>query len=202
MLQKGLSRLRCRLNWKIAAVGCGSLCAVSRRCLRKSQEGSRCAVWVRESYSIIFLVGLDVCCSLAIVEAWRMYEAWDELRRLLTFLDRLPLRRTLAVTARFFLGKRMEDERKCAGSALQGNFPANGMHEPYDCHSRGNHREPFESERTLRPAQSSLGCPPMMRKAGVKFAEWYSTNYTISRAGDLTSFANFRKVLRRRVAPC
>jgi hypothetical protein len=32
-----------------------------------------------------------------------------------------------------------------------------------------------------------------MRRAGVKFADWYSTNYLNSRVGDLTRFAEFQK---------
>ena len=56
------------------------------------------------SYSIIFLLWLSFCCSLSIVEACRLYHLWDELKRLLTFLDRLPLRRTLAALRGFSWG--------------------------------------------------------------------------------------------------
>ena len=45
---------------------------------------------------MIFVLWLDVCGSLSIVESWRLYRLWGALKRLLTFLDRLPLRRTLA----------------------------------------------------------------------------------------------------------
>jgi hypothetical protein len=57
-----------------------------------------------ENYSIIFLVSLDICCSLAIVEAWRLCQIWSQLKRLLVFLDRLPMRRTLAARRGFFWG--------------------------------------------------------------------------------------------------
>src|SRR5205814_6571278 len=57
-----------------------------------------------QNYAIIFLVWLGVCCSLSAVEAWRLYHLWDELRRLLAFLDRLPLRRTMAALRGFSWG--------------------------------------------------------------------------------------------------
>jgi hypothetical protein len=56
------------------------------------------------NFSVIFLLGLDLCCSLSVVEACRLYHVWDELRRLLAFLDRLPLRRTLASLRGFSWG--------------------------------------------------------------------------------------------------
>src|SRR5260370_17203378 len=52
----------------------------------------------------MFLVCLDICCTLAIVETWRLCQLWEELRRLLAFLDRLPLRRTLASLRGFSWG--------------------------------------------------------------------------------------------------
>ena len=57
-----------------------------------------------ESYAIIFVLWLDICCSLLIIETWRLYHTWEELRRLLTFLDRLPLRRTMAALRGFSWG--------------------------------------------------------------------------------------------------
>src|SRR4029077_17574919 len=57
-----------------------------------------------KSYSIIFLLCLDACCTLAIVEAWRLCQVWEKLKRLLAFLDRLPLRRTMAALRGFSWG--------------------------------------------------------------------------------------------------
>ena len=42
-------------------------------------------------------------------------------------------------------------------------------------------------------AQSSLDALIDMRKAGMTFAAWYSKNYAVSRAGDLSSFQNFQE---------
>ena len=57
-----------------------------------------------QSYSIMFVLWLCISCSLSIVEAWRFYHLWDALRRLLGFLDRIPLRRTLASLRGFSWG--------------------------------------------------------------------------------------------------
>ena len=55
-------------------------------------------------YAGIFVIWLDLCCVMAIVEAWRFNKTWVELKRLLSFIDRIPLRRTLAVMHGFSWG--------------------------------------------------------------------------------------------------
>ena len=54
-----------------------------------------------QNYALIFLVCLAICSGLLIAETCRLFRAWEELRKLLTFLDRLPLRRTFATTTVF-----------------------------------------------------------------------------------------------------
>jgi hypothetical protein len=49
-----------------------------------------------DSYSATMLFWLVLSYSLMLAEACRLCLVWERLRRLLTFLDRLPLRRTLA----------------------------------------------------------------------------------------------------------
>jgi hypothetical protein len=147
-----------------------------------------------ENYARIFLVLLDVCCSLALVEAWRMYEAWEKLRRLLEFLDRLTLRRTLAVLHGFSWGSVW----KMSGNVLEVRYKV--VSRQLECM---NHtiasiaalpKHPKKPKQPSDPgARSSLAALLWMRRAGVQFADWYSTNYTISRAGDLTSFRKFQK---------
>ena len=50
-----------------------------------------------QNYSVVFVFSLALCCSLIVAETWRLYKGWAELRRLLKFLDRLTLRRSLAL---------------------------------------------------------------------------------------------------------
>jgi hypothetical protein len=145
-----------------------------------------------ESYSIIFLLGLDLCCGLALVETWRLYEAWEELRRLLEFLDRLALRRTLAVLHGFSWGSVW----KMSGNVLEVRYKV--ISRQMECMNHTIASLEAFGKRTSDPAeiagiQSSLDALAKMRDAGMKFADWYCTNYTVPRAGDLTSFRDFQK---------
>jgi hypothetical protein len=178
------------LNWKTAAIASG-LFVLFLVVPWKIAGGVPVRSLGAETYSIIFLVGLDACCVLAIVEAWRLYEAWEELKRLLAFLDRLPLRRTLAVLHGFSWGSVW----KMSGNVLEVRYKV--ISRQIECmnHTIASLREflkkPLESG-DIGGAQSSLDALAEMRSEGVKFADWYSTNYTIPRAGDLTSFRNFQ----------
>jgi len=178
------------LNWKIVAMG-SVLFVLFLVVPWKIAGGVPVRSLGAETYSIIFLVGLDACCILAIVEAWRLYEAWDELKRLLAFLDRLPLRRTLAVLHGFSWGSVW----KMSGNVLEVRYKV--MSRQMECmnHTIASLREFLKNPSDpgdVGGALSSLNALAGMRSAGVKFADWYSTNYTISRAGDLTSFRNFQ----------
>jgi hypothetical protein len=53
-----------------------------------------------------------------LAETWRLYALWEELKRLLTFLDRLPLRRTLAVLHGFS----WESVWKMSGNVLEVRY--------------------------------------------------------------------------------
>src|SRR5260370_17885871 len=78
------------LNWKIVAMGLflmvlffgGAYVIAGRTPVRSLGT---------DSYALMFLVFLDICCTLAIVETWRLCAGWEELKRLLPFLIRLPL---------------------------------------------------------------------------------------------------------------
>jgi hypothetical protein len=145
-----------------------------------------------ENYSIIFLLWLDACCSLSLVEALRLYQIWDELKGLLTFLDRLPLRRTLAALRGFSWGSVW----KMSGNVLDVRYKV--ISRQMECMNHTiaaleefakNSSEPED----LLAARSSLDALTAMRHAGVEFAEWYSTNYARFRAGDLSSFEEFQE---------
>jgi hypothetical protein len=140
------------------------------------------------NYSIIFLLWLDICCCLSIVETCRLYHLWDELRRLLAFLDRLPLRRTLAALRGFSWGSVW----KMSGNVLEVRYKV--ISRQMECM---NHAvatlEEFLTNASDPGATKSLDALRNMRTAGVTFAGWYSTNYINSRVGDLTSFSQFQK---------
>ena len=144
-----------------------------------------------QTFSIIFLVGLDVCCSLALVEAWRLYGAWEDLRRLLEFLDRLPLRRTLAALHGFSWGSVW----KMSGNVLEVRYKV--ISRQMECmnhtiESLQKFLKDSSNVKDMRVARNCLAALMCMRRAGFRFAAWYSINYTEVRAGDLTSFTKFQ----------
>jgi len=140
------------------------------------------------SYSIMFLLWLSFCCSLSIVEAGRLYHLWDELRRLLAFLDRLPLRRTLAALRGFSWGSVW----KMSGNVLEVRYKVISRQMECMNHTIVSLQE-FLTTSDDPGSRNSLAALLRMRRAGVKFAEWYSANYLNSRVGDLTRFTGFQK---------
>ena len=140
------------------------------------------------SYSIIFLLWLSVCSSLSIVEAWRLYHLWDELRRLLAFLDRTPLRRTLAALRGFSWGSVW----KMSGNVLEVRYRVISRQMECMNHTIATLQEFLETSDDPG-ARDSLAALLRMRRAGMKFADWYSANYLNSSVGDLTRFTEFQK---------
>ena len=141
-----------------------------------------------QNYAIIFLVCLDLCCSLSIVETWRLFQIWNELRRLLTFLDRLPLRRTLAAQRGFSWGSVW----RMSGNVLDVRYKVISRQMECMNHTIASLQE-FLKTSSDSGAKKSLDTLTDMRDAGMKFAEWYSANFANSRVGDLTSFREFQK---------
>ena len=175
------------LNWKIVTisvslfliflvVSCGIAGGVPIRSLGA------------QNYAIIFLLWLDVCCSLSIVETLRLCQIWVALKRLLTFLDRLPLRRTLAALRGFSWGSVW----RMSGNVLDVRYKVISRQMECMNHTISSLQE-FLKSSSDAGVQNCLDALTDMRDAGIKFAEWYSTNYANSRVGDLTSFNEFQK---------
>jgi hypothetical protein len=141
-----------------------------------------------QNYAIIFLVSLDICCTLAIVEAWRLCQTWEELRRLLAFLDRLPLRRTLASLRGFSWG----GVWKMSGNVLEVRYKVISRQMECMNHTITSLQE-FLKTSSDPGTQESLKALTDMRDSGVSFAGWYSSNYANPHAGDLSSFTKFQK---------
>jgi hypothetical protein len=55
-------------------------------------------------YAGVIFVLLDFCVSWMLAEAWQLLQVWHKLKRLLTFLDRLTLRRTMKALQGFSWG--------------------------------------------------------------------------------------------------
>jgi hypothetical protein len=118
--------------------------------------------------------GTSFFCSLTTVEAWRLYHLWDELRRLLAFLDRLPLRRTMAALRGFSWGSVW----KMSGNVLEVRYKV--ISRQMVCMNLETSDDPG--------CKNSLDALLNMRMAGGIFAKWYSANYLNYRVGDLTRY--------------
>ena len=175
------------LNWKTVKVG-AFLFALFLGVAYGIAKGIPVRSLGAQNYAIIFLLWLDLCCTLSIVEAWRMYQIWGELRRLLTFLDRLPLRRTLATLRGFSWGSVW----KMSGNVLDVRYKV--MSRQMECmnHTIASLQD-FLKKSSDTGARNSLAALLRMRRTGMRFAEWYSGNYGNARAGDLTLFRNLQK---------
>lgn len=143
------------------------------------------------TYGMIFLVGLDLCCALSIVEAWRLYGIWAKVKRLLSFLDRLPLRRTMASLHGFSWGSVW----KMSGNVLEVRYKVISRQMESMNHAIAS------LEQIVRdpvwpgppPTRDSLASLLRMRRSGMRFADWYSTNYATLHTGDLTRFERFQE---------
>jgi len=140
------------------------------------------------NYAIIFLVSLDICCTMAIIEIWQLRKVWKELKRLLAFLDRLPLRRTMESLHGFSWG----GVWKMSGNVLEVRYKIISRQMECMHHTIASLQE-FLHTSSDPEAQDSLAALTEMQKAGMTFAKWYSGNYVNDRVGDLTSFSKFQE---------
>jgi len=147
-----------------------------------------------QSYAKTFVLCLTACCTISIIEAWRFGKTWEELKRLLTFIDRLPLRRTL----REFHGFSWESVWKMSGNVLEIRYKVISRQMECMNHTIAALREVLRdpsSRGNIRGVRSSLAALLWMRRVGLRFAEWYSINYKNDHAGDLRRFQAFQRTV-------
>jgi hypothetical protein len=174
------------LNWKLVTMGAG-LFGVFLAAAFGMAEGVPIRSLGAQRYAVIFLVLLDFACVLVIVETCRLCQLWQELKRLLAFLDRLPLRRTLASLHGFSWG----GVWKMSGNVLEVRYKVISRQMECMNHTLASLEE-FVKTASAPGTQESTAALGEMRDAGFAFADWYSTNYTKFRAGDLNRFKEFQ----------
>ncbi len=69
-------------------------------------------------YSVFFCLWLILCVSMLLASTWQLAQVWLRLRSMLQFLDRLPLRRTLAA----FKGFSWSSAWKMSGNVLDMRY--------------------------------------------------------------------------------
>ena len=144
-------------------------------------------------YNVVMLMlWLLACISLQLAEAWRLYELWQELRSLLTFLDRLPLRRTLAVTRIVS----WVNVWKMGGNVLEVRYKVISHQLESMNHSISSLEDLKKDSKDAAEVQAAKDCLKDLegvRTAGTDFAKWYCTAYTDANAGNLTAFETFQE---------
>jgi hypothetical protein len=142
-----------------------------------------------QNFSILFLIGLNLCCTMSIVEAVRLYRLWAELRRLLEFLDRLPIRRTLASLRGFSWG----GVWKMSGNVLEVRYKVISRQMECMNHTIATLENDIKAHDSDSNLKVSLEALYAMRVAGTEFAKWYSSHYLRIRAGNLSTFQKFQQ---------
>jgi hypothetical protein len=143
--------------------------------------------------ALILMLWLLACISLQLAEAWRLCELWQELRNLLTFLDRLPLRGTLAVMQ----GISWSNVWKMGGNVLEVRYKVISRQLESMNHSIASleevEKDPKYADAIVQSARDCLTDLKAMRAAGFCFARWYQDAYRDPNAGDLTAFKRFQR---------
>jgi len=124
---------------------------------------------------------------LAIVETWRLCKTWEALKRLLAFLDRLPLRRTMASLRGFSWG----GVWKMSGNVLEVRYKV--ISRQMECMNHTIASLEALGKASDPEIKDSVEALTKMHDAGITFATWYSINYDKSLAGDLRSFSTFQQ---------
>lgn len=131
-------------------------------------------------YTGIFLGYLVVCFSLMLAEAWQLLRTWTKLRELLMFLDRTPLRRTLAALRGFSWGSVWG----MSGNVLDVRYKLLSR----QLESLGHTVSALNAlpagkaadaapEKAVTVENDCIDALKETRTAGAEFAKWYAENY-------------------------
>lgn len=146
------------------------------------------------AYSSIFCIALCFYCAFLLSEGWQVWRTWSCARQLLVFLDRMALRRTLSALHGFSWGSVW----KMSGNVLDVRYKL--LSRQLEClnHLATSLRQ-FQMPSTVEEQQAFAGVETcaksvnLSRAEGLRFAEWYSSNYNKPDATDLQKFQDFQK---------
>jgi len=160
-----------------------------------------------QHYTWGFVIYLIFCISLLLAESWQLVTTWSRLRELLMFLDRTPLRRTLAALRGFSWGsvwgmsgnvldvryKLLSRQLESLGHTLASltlasptpASPAPASPTPVPPHAAAASQTP--------PDPICIAELEGTRHDGMKFADWYSEHYRQSDAGNFELLETFQR---------
>ena len=142
--------------------------------------------------ALLLLLWLLACIALQLSEAWWLCKLWQKLRNLLTFLDRLPLRRTLAGMH----GISWSNVWKMGGNVLEVRYKVISRQMESMNHSIASLEEVEKDPKYAGVKQAAGECLTelrVMRAAGFSFACWYQDAYRDPNASDLLPFKRFQQ---------
>ena len=145
-------------------------------------------------YAIIFCLSLGFCFSLILGAAWQLWMTWSQLRQLLVFLDRLPLRRTMEALRGFSWGTVW----KMSGNVLDVRYKLlsrqlEALNHLHTSLQGIKDSAPDSDADELKRVKNCLTAVATSRDAGMNFAKWYAVNYCNPKAAGLRAFEEFQK---------
>jgi hypothetical protein len=165
-----------------------------------------------QHYTWGFVIYLIFCISLLLAESWQLVTTWSRLRELLMFLDRTPLRRTLAALRGFSWGsvwgmsgnvldvryKLLSRQLESLGHTLASLTLAS----PTPVSPTPVSPAPVSPTPVAPNAPATGPTPPDpiciaelegTRHDGMKFANWYAEHYRQSDAGNFELLEMFQR---------
>ena len=144
-------------------------------------------------YAFVFCIWLDLCISLLLAEACQLVRTWCNLRRLLVFLDRIPLRRTLGSLD----GYSWSSVWKMSGNVLEVRYKLLSRQLESMNHLIENIAE-FSKTCEVSERQALLVTSEALkdlRNCGRLFGKWYCVHYMKPNAGSLKPLEEFQKTV-------
>ena len=145
------------------------------------------------SYNTLVCILVDICVSIMLANAWRLLRVWMRLNELLTFLNRLRLRRSMAA----FSGISWGSVWKISGNVLDMRYKLLTRQSECATHLENalNELKDDPHSKTYPQVEAELAS---LKDARKNFAQWYTANWDVASARDSDNlFFSFQECLAR-----
>ncbi len=139
--------------------------------------------------SILFCFELGICVSLMLASALQLLRVWLRLRQLLMFLDRTPLRRTMAALKGYSWGRVW----RMGGNVLDTRYRLLSRQLENVTHLTNAWNVIHQPEREWHKKVSAV------LRARMAFVKWYSLHWSDWRVRDLTELLELQKAVAKLV---
>ena len=149
--------------------------------------------WVRtmgeRGFGILIFIWVNVCIAVVAADSIEMWRAWSELRQLLVYLDRLPLRRTL----RALKGLEWGSIWKLGGNVLEERYRVMSFQLESLRHLTNTTIEWTPDRESMEAKTEVLSQMMKCQKKSTAFTKWYVS--LPAELGDLTTLQEFQEAL-------